>query len=219
MAPRRNIKRRRTKQRRRIAMPSRPPPISINPWRKVTLSLEQEGNGSDICVAVQDIKKALYEQLAVSFKSVEIRMHRVRMWNRGSPPLAGTGPKGYDVEVPSTCGPLLLSVCDLVSNMASQSCAVTYLRTIESYPGRASWAKASYSWTGPSSRLILGVNGKAVVFVFKAPPNETVVFHLIVSYRSVSSGSFTEAALRVTHPCVTEKGTSLVDDFDQLDTE
>lgn len=195
MPPRRRFKRKK-QLRRRVAMPSLPPPISINPWRKVTISVEQEGTNSDVCVTTAEIVKSLKEQLSIAISGIEIKLHRVRCWNRGRPAYTTKGAAGYDIEVPATNGPLLLSACDLVSNMAAQSCAVTYLRTIESYPGKASWAKASFTWTGSSSRLILG-NGKAVLFVWKAPANETVVFHIVVSYRATASGSFTESTLRL----------------------
>lgn len=194
MSPRRGIKRKK-QLRRRVTLPSRPPPISINPWRKVTLSVEDEGTNNDKCVTQADVVKALKEQLAISISQIEIRLHRVRCWNRGRPPYNTKGVAGYDIEIPAVNGPLMLSTCDLVSNMAKNDCSVTFLRTIESYPGKTSWAKASYTWNGANSRLILS-NDKAVLFVWRAPANETVVFHIIVSYRAKSTGSFKESTLR-----------------------
>lgn len=194
--PQRRKQMRKKPLRRRQVQPSRPPPISVNPWRKVTLSLEDEGTNSDVCVKQSDIVKSLTEQISINISGVEIRLHRVRCWNRGRPAYSAKGPSGYDVEVPASNGPLMLSPCDLVSNMASTDCSVTFLRTIESYPGKASWAKASYSWNGANSRLILS-REKAVLFVWRAPANETVVFHIVVSYRARVTGTFKEASLRL----------------------
>lgn len=182
---------------RRVGMPSYPPPVSINPWRRVTLSLEDEGTSKDKCVKVSDIMGSLSSQLTIAITRTELKVHRVRLWNRGSPPTYNATNK---VEIPATAGPLCLNACDLVANMARTDCSVTMLKTIESYPGRASWAKASYTWGSPSNRLIIGSsNDKAIVYTWRAPVGETVVHHIVVSYRSAVTGSFTESTLRPTH--------------------
>lgn len=189
-----NVPRRRT-GRKRVGMPVAPPPVSINPWRRVTLSLEDEGNNKDKCVSVANLIASLKDQLKINIARVEIRLLRVRAWNRGRMPHYDAANK---VEVPAVAGPLCINICDLVSNMASTSCEVTYLRTVEAYPGRASWARVSHTWRSPSNRLIIGSgNDKAVVFTWRAPENETVVFHIVLSYRAAASGSFSESTLRV----------------------
>lgn len=201
MPQRRRVRRKRP-IRRRTMMPLVPPPISVNPWRKVTLSVEQEGEKGDVCVKSADVTKALKEQLGITLPKLEFRLHRVRCWNRGRAAYSTQGSKGYDIEVPATNGPLALSACDLVANRTSTCGNVTFLKTVESYPGKNTWARATYTWNAQNSRLILGQPDDAVLFTWKAPNKESVLFHIIVSFRAVATGTFTEATLRVTNPIV-----------------
>lgn len=183
--------------RRKFSMPNYPPSISVNPWRKVTIAVEDEGDATDKCVTVKSMVKSLVEQIGCTIAKCELRVHRVRIWNRGTQPTYDAAKK---VEIPAKNGPLALNTVDLVSTMGMNECKTFYFKTLEGYPGLTSWAKVSFTWPATCSKLILGHNDDAIIFTWRAPKGETCVFHVVVSYRAQSSGTFTESTLRCVLP-------------------
>lgn len=167
--------RRRGRMARPNARPSyAPPAINIDPWIRVTLSMEDAGTGDLDCLSVTSIKDALAAQLNMSFagKYLVLQMRRVRAWNISGGPLYISP---YQIVDPHEC-----------------SAAALAIRNIEDYPGRNRWAYINFNWPKPQQSIMLdSADGNVIVLARKVRKSEIILFHMCVAFKICDPGNFT----------------------------
>lgn len=171
--------------RRRVGarrQPSNPPSINLSPWRRFTVISTATASGDLQALIAHDLIKLATAQLDTPVPANHfslLKIHRVRVWNMGDGPLV--------LKPFSTIRPIQKSWVD------------EPLVTLEDYPGREAFAKCQYVWPKIHQQSICNDDtntsnsdnsANAVLFEYKAPKNNKLVFHIVVSWKMSTAATF-----------------------------
>lgn len=184
MAKRRQRPAKRAKRRpvNRARMPNHPPPVNLNPWRRVTLSTALKASGDEQAFIASDVIKLVMTQIDTTVPSGHytlLRINRVRIWNRED-------------------GPILLAPYSLIRPIQA-AWVDEPLKVFEEYPGKAVYASVQYTWPRIHQNAIMNDDSNAtnsdhsstqVIFTYKAKKDSWIIMHLVCLWKTSVAASF-----------------------------